>query len=140
MAWNRATLRCGASLCSPWNPLAAMSERAARISSSSRVPALARQGQVMDRSRHGIWNMAQAGARPRERDVDALGDTLGLDRRWLSDAIARPTPCGVLIDDVERRQAEEGIWTLDVVEITQAIADLRRRLACPHYHRTRESS
>ncbi len=40
--------------------------------------------------------------------------------------IARPTPCGLLLDDVEQRQAEEGVWTLDLVEITEAIADLRR--------------
>lgn len=80
-----------------------------------------------------LWKVARAGSRPRERDVDALGDTLGIDRRWLSNVIARPTPCGVLIDDVERRQAEEGIWTLDLVEITEAIAALRRRLSHPRY-------
>lgn len=80
-----------------------------------------------------LWNVIQVGTRPRERDVDALGDTLGLDRRWLSDVIVRSTLCGALIDAVERRQAEEGIWTLDLVEITQAIADLRRRLACSHH-------
>ncbi|MDQ2827801.1 MAG: hypothetical protein M3Y74_01955, partial [Chloroflexota bacterium] len=79
-----------------------------------------------------LWKVARAGSRPRERDVDALGDTLGIDRRWLSNVIARPTPCGVLIDDVERRQAEEGIWTLDLVEITEAIAALRHRLSHPH--------
>jgi len=81
-----------------------------------------------------LWKGARAGSGPRARDVDALGGTLGLDRRWLSDVIARPTPCGMLIDDVERRQAEEGIWTLDLVEITQAIAALRRRLARSHDH------
>ena len=80
-----------------------------------------------------LWNVTQTGARPRERDVDALGNMLGLDRRWLSGVIARPTSYGVLIDAVERRQAEEGLWTLDVVEITEAIADLRRRLGDPHY-------
>lgn len=80
-----------------------------------------------------LWEVTRAGSWPRARDVDALGDTLGLDRRWLPDVIARPTPCGLLIDDVERRQAEEGIWTLDLGEITQAIVDLRRRLACPHH-------
>jgi len=80
-----------------------------------------------------LWKMTQAGARPHGRDVDALGDTLGLDRRWLSDVIARPTSCGLVIDDVERRQAEEGIWTLDLVEITEAITDLRQRLGHPRY-------
>jgi len=51
----------------------------------------------------------------------------------LSDRIAHPTPYGLLIDDVERRQAEESVWTLDLVEITAAIAALRQRLARPHH-------
>jgi len=80
-----------------------------------------------------LGTIAEAGSRPRARDVDALADTLGLDRRWLSDRIAHPTPYGLLIDDVERRQAEESVWTLDLVEITAAIAALRQRLARPHH-------
>ncbi len=53
---------------------------------------------------------------------------MGVDRAWLADMLARRGPCSLFLDEVARRQAEEGVWTLELVELGEAIGEVRRRL------------
>ena len=82
-----------------------------------------------------LWKEARAGEGPRERDVRALAGTLGIDEAWLADMATRQGPYGLFIDTIERRQAEEGVWTCDLIEVTKAIAQLRERLPVAVSHR-----
>lgn len=41
---------------------------------------------------------------------------MGVDRAWLADMLARRGRCSLFLDEVARRQAEEGVWTLELVE------------------------
>jgi len=53
---------------------------------------------------------------------------MGVDRAWLADMLARRGLCSIFLDEVAHRQAEEGVWTLELVEITETIGELRQRL------------
>ena len=75
---------------------------------------------LIGKTRKGDW--------PCQRDVGALGDAMGVDRAWLADMLARRGPCSLFLDEVARRQAEEGVWTLELVELGEAIGEVRRRL------------
>jgi len=67
--------------------------------------------------------------------VRALAGALGIDEAWLADMATRQGPYGLFIDTIERRQAEEGVWTCDLIEVTKAIAQLRERLPVAVSHR-----
>ncbi len=90
-------------------------------------PSLAARLHAQRRLR-ALWRRARSGGRQRPVDVGGLAATLGLRETDLADALTVPRPFGALLEEVERRQVEEGVWTREVVEITAAIDDLRASL------------
>lgn len=79
-----------------------------------------------------LWRRILNKYQPTHSDVVPLAQALGVTARWLSQELMQPHPFGLLCERIEQRQQEEGIWMQrwSMVEIEQAIQDLRLRLEC----------
>jgi len=78
-----------------------------------------------------LWSSILSGYQPTQTDILPLAKTLKINAQWLIQELSQPTTSGKLIEIVEQRQNQEGIWTQQwkPIEITQAIKDLREYLA-----------
>lgn len=124
----RQTGRTNLGLANQLNEWAAMGrqEQPFLVESSSEI-------ETRFRARHGLrrlWWCILNGYQPTLKDILPLANMLGVDSQWLTRELAQPHPIGLLFERVEQRQQEEGIWRQrwSLVEIKQAIADLRLRL------------
>lgn len=85
------------------------------------------------RARHelrGLWWRILDGYHPTSKDIAPLAHRLGITTEFLMNELALPHPFGFLLERLEQRQQEEGVWVKrwPLVEIKQAIDDLRLRL------------
>lgn len=85
------------------------------------------------RARHelrGLWWRILDGYHPSRKDIAPLAHHLGITTELLMNELALPHPFGFLLERLEQRQQEEGVWVKrwPLVEIKQAIHDLRIQL------------
>ena len=71
-----------------------------------------------------IWAEILDGYQP---DITSLAADLGINVQWLAQELTQPYTFGLLFENIEQRQQQEGIWAQrwQKVEIGQAIAELR---------------
>jgi len=86
------------------------------------------------RTRHGLrvlWWRFLNGYQPTYRDTAPLANNLAVATKWLTKELMLPHTFGLLIERIEQRQ-QEGAWIKrwPLVDIKQAISDLRLRLDC----------
>lgn len=87
------------------------------------------------RSRHQLrvlWWQFLNGYQPTFEDVKPLANNLGVTAGWLTNELTQPQTFGLLFERVEQRQQQEGTWKKrwSLIDIKQAISDLRLRLDC----------
>jgi Glycosyl transferase family 2 len=85
-------------------------------------------------SRHQLrllWSSILSGYQPTQSDILPLAKKLRINAQWLTQELTQPTTSGKLIEIVEQRQHQEGMWTQQwkLIDIRQAIKDLREYLA-----------
>lgn len=70
-------------------------------------------------------------------ELATLANNLGVTTEWLTHELSLPHSFGLLLEQIEQRQQEEGVWLKrwPLVDIKQAIYDLRLRLECLRYAR-----
>ncbi len=71
-----------------------------------------------------LWAEILDGYQP---DITPIAADLGINVQWLAQELTQPYTFGLLWDNIEQRQQQEGIWAQrwQKVEIRQAIAQLR---------------
>ncbi len=85
-------------------------------------------------SRHQLrllWSSILSGYQPTQSDILPLAKKLKINPQWLAQELTQPTTSGKLIEIIEQRQHQEGMWTQQwkIIDIRQAIKDLREYLA-----------
>ena len=83
------------------------------------------------RSLRVSWQRLQSGHQLASNHVGMLADHLGVDTRWLVNALEHSQTFGLLLEQIERQS--KGAWSelpARKVEIGQALSDLRLRLHC----------
>jgi hypothetical protein len=78
------------------------------------------------------------GYQPSITSITSIANSLNISARWLSQEIRQPQTFGLLFERIEERQQLEGKWAKcwDLVNIRQAIADLREHLNHLRYNKT----
>lgn len=78
-----------------------------------------------------LWRRILNGYQPTNQDIAHLANILNVNTQWLMLEMLQPHTFGLLFEQVEQRQQQEGIWQQRSpdVKIEQAIADLRIRLS-----------
>jgi len=95
------------------------------------------------RTRYGLrmlwWRMLN-GYQPTKSDVAPLANNLGVATVWLTHELTLPHTFGLLLERIEQRQQEEGVWLKrwPLVDIKQAIYDLRLQLERLRYARNHQ--
>ena len=71
-----------------------------------------------------LWAEILDGYQP---DITSIAADLGINVQWLAQELTQPYTFGLLWENIEQRQQQEGIWAQrwQKVEIRQAIAELR---------------
>lgn len=77
-----------------------------------------------------LWRRTLNGYYPTSREITLLAHHLGVATEWLISELALPDSFGLLLERLEQRQQQEGVWVKrwPPVEIKQAIYHLRIRL------------
>jgi Glycosyl transferase family 2 len=78
-----------------------------------------------------LWSRALNGFQPNDREVRAIADLLQISPPWLRQVMIEFDSFAKLFALVEQQQVQEGKWqkAWSLVEIKQAIADLRLRIS-----------
>ena len=78
-----------------------------------------------------LWGRIVGGYQPIGIDVQLIAQELGVSALWLQQNLMQPQTLGFLLEEVEQRQQQEGIWSKRwaMVPIEQAIQELRIHLS-----------
>lgn len=76
-----------------------------------------------------LWRGMQRRYRPASGEIGVLACDLGIEARWLSRALLREEPFGMLMEQIEAMRAEREREHAAQMDISEAIAALRMRLA-----------
>ena len=76
-----------------------------------------------------LWQQGLSGDQIQMADVRSVAIALGVAERWLLDELKQSQTVGFLLEQIDHKQAQEGIWKARwrLVELEQAIASLQRR-------------
>ena len=76
-----------------------------------------------------LWQQGLSGYHIQMDDVTSVAIVMGIAERWLLDELKQPQTVGFLLERIDQKQAQEGIWKArwGLVELEHAIASLRRR-------------
>ncbi|MER3433626.1 MAG: glycosyl transferase [Leptolyngbya sp. ERB_1_1] len=77
-----------------------------------------------------LWERMLSGYQPSRIDVQSIADELEIATDWLQQKLMQPQTFGLLLEQVEQRQQQEGNWSKrwSLVPVEQAIQELRVRL------------
>lgn len=76
-----------------------------------------------------LWQQVLSGYQIQMDNVTSVAIAMGIAERWLLNELKQSQTVGFLLEQIDQKQAQEGIWKArwELVELEQAIASLRQR-------------